>query len=72
MLVVEISRQPNNASVATVQFGTDFGLDQTIYLTGLDQTNTNQLKKSQSVYELVINQLLTVQTMVNFHIRLNK
>ena len=59
-------------SVATVRFGTDFGPDRTIYLTGLDQTNTNQLKKSWSVYELVINQLLTVQTTVNFHIRLNK
>ena len=43
-----------NISVATVRFGTDFGPDRTIYLTGLDQTNTNRLKKSRSVYNWLL------------------
>ena len=53
VLNVAVQCQPR-LSVATVRFGTDFGPDRTIYLTGLDQTNTNRLKKSRSVYNWLL------------------
>ena len=43
------------ASVVTVWFRTISGLNQTIYITGPDQTNINQSKWSQSGCGLVMN-----------------